>query len=185
VSGSTVIYSPEYVSDVNEAKKATNFSYTWGPIVGDPHDGGIPLVPLSYYINGSASATISNGKVTINLGTPKSYYMKDFVPRDGVTLTPSNAKLFTFADSDSPQFYTSGGQYFLYCIKGSISNYVNAQLVYVDKDITMTGTDSYLTTYDVSMEKGWNYLIFSSSSGTTFTSSTTLPSGFNWIVGEY
>jgi hypothetical protein len=63
--------------------------------------------------------------------------------------------------------------------------------MYADRDATIKGTstnkkDEWTTyIYNVTLKKGWNYIICSSNEKTrttTYTSSTTQPSGFIWTV---
>jgi hypothetical protein len=85
--------------------------------------------------------------------------------------TPSDTKIFIFGAPDSPPFYTSDGRYGLFCVKeGSIPDEDNSALLgYLDKNVTIQNS---------SAKKGWNYL-------TSDKATTTLPSGFNWIVFSF
>jgi len=176
-SGAEVVYDSS-IKDVAEAKKVTDFSYTF------TYDSEIN--PLSYFFDGSPSVTISDNKVTINLGIPKPDYLVNIsgdreIP--GVlTVNPKNAKGCEFI-----YFQTSDGKYNLLCMKDDGNN---AELIYVDRDVTMKGTitdEDYgnKKTYNASLKKGWNYGIIAynkTTNTTTFTSSTTLPGDFKWIV---
>jgi hypothetical protein len=185
VSGATVTYSLEYVSDVDAAKKATDFSYVttgW-----DYEKNKYITESLSNYIPGS-SVTVSGGKVTINLGVPKSggWWMDfSYLIEDGITVTPSDAK--AIGDDDASMLNTHDSKYALICMKDE--NNI-AVLVYVDRDVTIKGTHtdySYTETWNVSLKKGWNYMVWSDNEATktsTITATTTLPSGFKWYVLE-
>jgi hypothetical protein len=163
---------------MTEAKAQTDFSYF-------PDYGEGILRPLSYFINVPASLKISGGKVTINLGVPKSEYLWDFswAIERGITVTPNDAKCYGGDDDDV--FYTFNGKYALGCMK---DEHNIAPFIYSDKDVTMkgTGTDwGYTVTWNVSLKKGWNYFIMSFNEATntaTYTASTTLPNGFSWYV---
>jgi len=166
--------------DIPEAAKSqTDFSYIY-------HEGAKIVYPLSTLIDPPASVKITNGKVDINLGTPKSAWLESVSGKfdgGGFTITPNDdAKWFALESG----FSTSDGKYFLFGQKGD-SDY--AVLVYADKDVTIKGTgtfdeDSYTEVWDVSLKKGWNYVIYSrtNSSTTTYKSAATLPEGYTWKV---
>jgi len=142
--------------------KATDFSYSY---YGEQ---------LSDYINEPASATISGSKLTIKLGVPKDEFLKEQEIGKYVTMTPSNAKVFLFNT-----LYTYDGEYYLSCMKDDSE----LGFIYVDRDVTIKGTED-MSTYDMSLKKGWNYVIptIEKKDKYTFTSSTTMPSGFQWTV---
>jgi len=174
VSGATVIYDSG-IKDLAEAKRITDFS-----------DG------LNEYLDGESSVTISGGKVTIKLGIPKAEFLPWWIDwlLDGLSLNPSNAKVVGLID-----FYPTDFNYYLYylaCVKDENNE---AALIYADKDVKITGTQTEYDDYNVkwtkiwnvSLKKGWNYLIWSVNRTTntataTYTSSTTMPKGFNWTV---
>jgi hypothetical protein len=195
VSGAPVTYDLKYfenADNMNEAKKATDFSY---------FEHG--KTPLSYSINEPASAKINNGKVTINLGVPKSgdnWWWRDgffswFIEK-GIIVTPNDARVWGGEDDDLI-FLTSDSKYGLVCAKDE--NNFALSLTYSDKDVTIKGTYTYsegiyfypdeeTQTWNVSLKKGWNYLIMSKNEATntiTYTASTSQPSGFKWFVGEW
>ena len=180
MSGATVKYDSK-ITNLADAKSRTDFSYA-----GDGY-------PLSEYLNGESSATISGGKVTIKLGVPKELYslsdLSDFIP-DSVNVSSTKVKgIFT-----DMGFFTSDDKYLLVYEKDDY-NYVF--LAYVDGDVTIKGTHketdpddgiTYTETWDVSLKKGWNFLIASENKAThtgTLTSSASLPSGFTWTVFEH
>jgi len=183
-SGAEVVYDSS-IDDVAEAKKVTDFGFMhyW-----DEKNDTDELKPLSYFLDGSPSVSVNNNKVTINLGTPKSVYLYNFPDELGesVTINPINANLFGIG------FRSSDGKYSLGCrIKDN--NYV--QLYYVDRNANIKGSftqdneeDGVFTDiYNVSLKKGWNYIIYSYNETTntgTYTSSTTQPNGLKWTVYE-
>ena len=176
-TGEEVVYDSS-IENVTEAKNETDFSFS---SVWTEEDDEVRFRPLSYYLDGSPSVTISGGKVTIILGTPKSSFLWELGGGDGVTVTPSDTKCFS-----TERFHTSDLKYELYCMK-DLENDEVVYLVYVDKDVTINGTDGYNIYKNVSLKKGWNYLIASFNKKTdtaTYTSSTTMPSGFKWTVSE-
>jgi hypothetical protein len=144
---------------------ATDFSYTDG-------------IVLSNLITGTPSVKISGSKVNISLGVPKSSTMRTFKPELAAIAIPSNTKGFQIE-----WLHTSDQLHYLEC-KIDDDNFAN--LIYVDKDVTVNGTYSSSITHiynNVRLYKGWNYLVFSESGTTvTFTASNTLPSGFKWVV---
>ena len=173
-TGAEVVYHSS-IENVTEAKKATDFSFYYDSEHED--ENGKLRRSLSYFLDGSPSVTISGGKVTIILGTPKSSFLQELRGSDGITVTPSDTKTFAIR-----YFFSSDYKYNLYCMK---DNENMAFLVYVDKDVTINGTDEYETYKNVSLKKGWNYVIGSVNKKTdtlTYTSSTTMPSGFKWTV---
>jgi len=171
-SGAPVTYTaglPE------EAKSRTNFSYTRGALD--------TWVLLSTIIDPPASVTITNGKVDIKLGTPKSASLEIITETDipaDITVTPSDAKSFRIRN-----FYTDDGAYNLYPAKGDDRE---AALIYADKNVTLQGTHTspgLTEVYDISLKQGWNYVIYSESGSTVKnTASTTLPNGFKWTVSN-
>jgi hypothetical protein len=104
-----------------------------------------------------------------------------------ITMSPSNAKGFGFEG-----FATADLKYFLGCGNPDENNW--ASLLYVDRDVTIQGDDSGtysypddISYYNVSLKKGWNYVISlsrGSGKGFNYTSSTSLPSSFKWFVFE-
>jgi len=188
-SGAEVVYD-SYIEDVAEAKKVTDFGFRgyW-----DENNDTEEYKPLSYFFDGSSSVKISNGKVTINLGTPKSAYLQTIngMFKEGVTVNPINAKICQIYG-----FTSFDGKYDLYCpIDYNKQVEVQVILVYADRNVTVKGSSTYSDKEDeqhtdinnVSLKKGWNYLISSYNETTktcTYTSSTTLPSGPKWTVYE-
>ena len=182
-SGAEVVYDSS-IKDLTEAKGKTDFGYTY---YYDEEENNEEIKPLSEFLDGSPSVKISGGKVTINFGTPKSDYLSTFnnwLTEYGLTVSPSNAKFFVFNN-----LVTADGKYFLGCIKDDNNLSI---LFYADKDATISGTASdidggkvWTSTFNVSLKKGWNYLIMSDNEETstaTYTSSVTQPSGFKWTV---
>jgi len=161
--GGTTIVSEETVGYAagasTAARQQTNFSYSHGLLSTD-------IKPLSYYINDPASVTIKDGKLSINLGTPRTEHLTF-----SANSTPNDAKVFT----GFSEFVTADGKYRLFCMKDA-NTY--AFLVYADRDLNVN---------NINLKQGWNYVISSSSGSTstmTATATTTLPSGFKWTVAE-
>jgi hypothetical protein len=143
--------------------------------------------PLSYALNGTSSVTINGGNVTIKLGTPKDEYMWDLTEEmpSTVTAVPSNTKHFNIYE-----FYSSDGEYVLVYAKDDMNM---AILVYADKNVTITGTETWVNNYDgktytqkwnCALKAGWNYVFWSNNEATrteTYTTGAT-PSGYKWQV---
>jgi len=173
VSEAKVEYPSAYITNMTEAKAQTSF-YSW-PMNWD-NDKKTFIQP--------GCATISGGKVTIKLGTPKNDYLSDFSweIEHGISVNPSNAKAL-LDEGDDLMFYTSDEKYALICIKDF---YTQAVLGYADRDVTVKGT--IINTYgkeilDCSFKKGWNYFIISNSEAQTkYTTSSKQPEGFKWTV---
>jgi hypothetical protein len=173
----------EDISNLTEAKSITDFGYTYYR-----NEQTQTFLPISNVIPNS-SVIVSGGKATIKLGVPKS---KDldmlsewFDDRPNITITPSNAKIY---EADS--FSSSDEKYDLYPSEVEL-------LVYVDRDVTIKGTDTgswtdnegkthtWTEKYDVSLKAGWNYLIWSETENSEIcTASKSLPGGSNWTVNE-
>jgi len=186
-SGAEVVYDSS-IKNITEAKNVIDYCFSL-------YSSDVGVEPLSKFLDGSPSVTVNNNKVTINLGIPKSAYLDTIIDLwggeiEGVTLNPINANVF-----QPWGFYSSDGKYFLYC---QIDDNNDVQLVYVDRNVTIKGSFtetesdySYTYIYNVSLKKGWNYIIMSRSYNETTntekmtaTSSTTQPSGLKWIVYE-
>jgi hypothetical protein len=178
VSGVQVRYADSYGKgkDAAGARAQTDFSYNYDK-------------PLSYYLNGSPSAKINDGKLTIVLGTPKPEYMEnaaEYFDYGDLTVTPNTANILELGlYSPPPSPY-----YSLHCEKDD-NNWT--YLVYADRDVTIRGNGTYddgtetEENWNVSLKKGWNYLLESYSEKTytetyTYTATTTLPGGYYWIV---
>jgi hypothetical protein len=179
----SLIDKPVTIDSSATGCSATNFGYLYV-------DDFIPPDPLSDYINGSPSVTLSGNKLTVKLGAVNStelYSIYSSSSYNGVTKTPSDAKGFSIGEFDNET-----GYYYLQIWNGSDSTNGQAYLVYMDKDVTLSGTrTSGSTTYtynNVSLKQGWNYLIYSDRTGTTgnyqrtVTAGRTLPSGYNWVL---
>jgi hypothetical protein len=100
----------------------------------------------------------------------------------GLTANPGSARVL-IDDGGLRDFWTINDSHVLVCVK---DKYNQASLVYADRNVTLTGTytdhgRTYI--YNNSMKKGWNFVVQSiSGTTTTFTTPTTLPSGFTWKV---
>jgi hypothetical protein len=140
---------------------------------------------LSNILDGESSVTISGGNVSIKLGTPKNEYLEDFseLSNKGIIVNPSNAKSFSLYEFTSPD-----ENYYLVLESGDHNNY--AFLLYADTNVTIKGNfteHSYTVKFDITLKKGWNYLVESYNEATqtvTYRASTTLPAGFSWVVKE-
>ena len=177
------LYDKPVTKDASAADcTATDFGYTvtsW-----DPRE----TEPLSNMISGTPKVTISNDKLTIELDALKNTALVPLAllseSYPGTTLTPADAKYFVLVD-----FYESTGIYSLRCDNFSAGNFAN--FFYVDKNVTLNGTDNssglnYVV--DVTLQAGWNYFFQTYDSNTntvTVTATRTLPDGYNWTMSGY
>jgi hypothetical protein len=166
ISGGNTITAP-----VTNTSGETDFNYCW--------DG----TPISSYTPGT-SVTISGGNVTIKLGVcPSEYLIPLSELPSGLTANPGSAGIL-IDDGELRDFWTINDSHILVCVK---DKYNQASLVYADRNVTLTGTytddHGYTYIYNCSFKKGWNFVVVSTSgTTTTYTTSTTLPSGFTWKV---
>jgi len=191
---------PEYLSNPDEAKKATDFSYVPSFYFYDyGADSYNKPYPLSYFLSGDSSAKVSNAKLTINLGDVKPAYLKDLsnLSRQGYTTTPNDAKYFKVEIEDSEGFFTSDRKYALWCWNGNERD--KAYLIYVDRDVTIQGNETWFDSYEgktrtyianISAKKGWNYFIYTTTETSTSVTSTetsykTPPSDYKWYVIDF
>ena len=143
--------------------------------------------PLSDYITGTPKVLISGGKLTVELDQPKSDKMQSIDTGNSesypYTIDPSDTKYC------SAWFCDSSGKYGLYPKNGEKL----ALLVYVDKDVTIDSSNDNSIAFNMSgpiydnvtLKKGWNYLVQDQSGGFPFpTTATRTPdiSGFTWTV---
>ena len=73
----------------------------------------------------------------------------------------------------------------LYWLGCDVGDTVEVFLMYVDKNVTVKGTDTYGDKWNVSLKKGWNYFFESwddVSDVSGYTASQTLPNGSKWVV---
>jgi len=192
-SGVEINYPEDWVKNKADAETYTDFSFfrngVWN---GEKYI--YTIYPISDYINSPASITLSDGKVTIKLGTPKEPSPLTFSDYKSIDLTyDKSAKLFWINWT-----CTENAKYGLDFVKDENGN---TSLVYADKDVTIKGTvewwewvasegkyseDKFTTDkWDVSFKKGWNYFWWTpNAAGDTWTSkaSLTLPDGYHWVV---
>jgi len=183
-SGAEVVYDIYNDEFLAEAKNITDFGYSY-------INGGYN--PLSIALDGLPSVTVKNNKVTIILGTPKYFENMDSQVGAGVSVNPSGAWGFFI------QSFCPNGRYYLTRYYLTFKKYNNGYLdydyngrglQYVDRDVTINGTyydnrdsTTIIWKYNISLKKGWNYIIWKDEYNTrTVTSSTTLPSGFKWTM---
>jgi hypothetical protein len=178
-SGITVIAQGVQVKD---GTGMTNWSTIPDPTTFSDYNGILDFNYIANFAPGS-SLKVTNGKLNMTLGTPKSEYLESlswFIER-GITVTPSNAKFVSTVDDGFP---TSDEVYYLLCFKRLKAAY----LTYADRNVTMKGTYSdygEVYDYDCSFKKGWNYMLIErdiSGDKYTYTSSQTLPSDYYWVV---
>jgi len=151
------------------------------------------LYSISDYVPGT-TITVKDGKLNMKLGTPKTEYLQlgsSQLPSSDVTMNPSDVKSFLFEKG----FYTSDENYKLSIV--GPTNYSNdpcfAILFYAEKGGTVNGTYiqtgennySYTMTFNMSINKGWNYQIQERQQNSNkITCSQTLPSGYSWVISN-
>jgi hypothetical protein len=124
---------------------------------------------LNEAFNGTNSVTLTNGKLSIRLGTPKDSAMTNFFTElpEGITTSNKDAKFFIFqgiTDNYNQSVSSSDVMY-----------------MYADRDVTISGrydqkfewSDyTYSTIYAMFLKTGWNSLIFESQESDTERVST-------------
>ncbi len=147
-----------------------------------------------------ASGSYANGEFKLDLPETVSSSRLESIAEDmpeTVTISNKNAKIGV---ADYIAGYKSGIQvgsfsYSNYSPDKEVDSGCDANLVYVDSDVTVTGSDSgkygeytYSVSVNVSFKKGWNilYMNFSySSSAETVTVTTKDPGGMKWYFYDY
>jgi hypothetical protein len=124
------------------------------------------LLPLSEEFTSPPIVVIENGRLTIDLGTPNTFfsyynlnstYLDREFPSHTVNISNPNAKMRILTIFDKED-----GNYRLSCSGSSYS----VRLFYVDSDVTITGsyTEIWYTgelgtrTYALNLKQGWNYV---------------------------
>jgi hypothetical protein len=164
---------PPVYTKVTDGSYNGNYSFVY-----DDDDDGESIVPLSTFLNGPATATVANNRLTINLGTPKPGNLMSItanmpVDQPGITISNRNAKTFYLGD-----FYTQDGRTNLYYSFGG-NGEGGYFLIYTDSAVTVTGNYLYTGTwteedeesgeeieyewsqkmiYAMNMKQGWNYV---------------------------
>ena len=117
---------------------------------------GTPNPLLTNVINGAPSVTLTNGKLNITLGTPKTSELSslDFLagPVQGITVSSSGAKIFRFSGFTTSTEWNGGTTVNQRSANGSVDYW------YCDKDVNVTGK---VSSQDVAMylKAGWNSVI--------------------------
>jgi len=111
----------------------------------------------------------------MHLVTPIPSALQSNLSDMGLTVEPSDAQ--TYIDFTTGPFWSSDGKYMLYY--GGPSN-TQASPIYADKNVTANG-EFNSNTFNMSLKKGWNYMIFY---GSTITASQEPISGFSWKLEE-
>ena len=133
--------------------------------------------PISDYIDGTRKVQISGGKLTIQLDELKPATLESFSTYGGITTTPSDAKYMRidrFVDNDE--------NYILMLEEGDFWGH----LMYVDKDVTLTGEMNTLVYNNVMLKKGWNFLkVKFVAPDNVVTASQTQPADLSWRLYDY
>jgi len=143
-------------SGITEFTQA-NFGHTYGS--------------LTDFITGTPKVQITEGKLTIELDQPKSeHIVLAEVVFGTLSAEPNDSSIFPIF-----LFYDEDGYFEL--ILFHHEQMQRAYLIYVDKDVVLNGGDWNFN--NLTLKKGWNYLIFGD--GST-SSSQTLPEGFGGTI---
>jgi len=125
---------------------------------------GTPNPLLTNVINGAPSVTLTNGKLNITLGTPKTSELSslDFLagPVQGITVSSSGAKIFRFSGFTTSTEWNGGTTVNQRSANGSVDYW------YCDKDVNVTGKALFTNNgqtrtidYAVYFKAGWNSII--------------------------
>jgi len=131
-------------------------------------------VPLTDLITGTPKVQITEGKLTIELDQPKSEHMQLAEAIFGSDAEPNDALTFSIFFNDDPDGY------FELRLRSPDSDQ-HASLVYADKDVVLNS--GYWNFSNLTLKKGWNYLIFDYNDNST-SSSQIHPEGFVWTIYE-
>jgi len=150
------IYYYENMTNIADAKSQTDFSF-----ISEWYNGTRSYYPLSKYIDGQASVKITDGDVIFNVGTPKPEYINTYWVNN---MSP------VFEIQAGSLFYTSDGKYQLM---------LSYWYTYSGDDQTITGIKYFdfddgrhTTVYNVSLKKGWNWVLWSYNEETKTTTPT-------------
>jgi len=150
------------------------------------------IEPLSDLFTGAPKAEVNNGRLTLELDAPKSGLdlMQPLIYMfyNDISATPGDANGYRPSFQTSNVFSTSTNSYSL-DIKGPDQGKgVNgAFLLYVDKDVTVNGSNNSYNFDSIFLTKGWNFITYTyNSNGTNYikTASQTLPAGYVWTVRD-
>jgi hypothetical protein len=147
--------------------------------------------PIADVIDGARTITLVNGKLSISIGTPKAYtlssveYFKRLNP--SLTVRPIDSKFYFLegiTDSDERQY---------------ISSYDEIIYMYVDKNVTISGThvqhvgeddDTITFIYAMDLKTGWNTVITTVMRENDYTVEVTIKTGKptgneKWVYSNY
>jgi hypothetical protein len=141
----------------------------------------------------------STGTFSYTLATPTTLKPAFSPPPTGCTVSAPDAQ---GANSQVVEFTTTGGDKYTLDItslapgatKGAVGDGEVVALIYVNKDVTVSGTCGGSTpgspTYNASLKTGWNWVWLeitavdasSTPTATAYKAGTSLPSSFKWYV---
>jgi len=185
-------------------------------ITENQSDGGLSFTPYTmnrtFNAEGGIKATITNGKLSFTLEIPENLELWNvLIPVDdyaSVTATDTTAKGFIVEGFSGE----ADGQNYFWVRKGNVVNNMNKnslsetnetlKYVYVDKDVTISGTGKTITmpdnsniitkNFNLALKEGWNALyikealsvIFSPNPSMTVTTTISLdnPPSLKWII---
>jgi uncharacterized repeat protein (TIGR02543 family) len=179
--------------DYPEFKKVTGTafdgSYAYTDMYDDDNDEYV-LIPLSEVLSSATTVTITNGKLTVNLGDPKQQYLESVTgmlgDEDTLTVSNPNAKSYMLSG-----FINQAGDVGLGY--GGLDNQI--LLCYVNSNVTITGSvvstddygSTYTDTYALNLRTGWNYIKATSDNEGRNTVIQTATPGNNsmWVIRSY
>jgi len=165
--------------------------YTWDNNGFSPFTSTVPnlnyngVTFLTELIDGTASVTLTDGKLNVTLGTPKDSALSSpetimTIP-EGVTVSPSGAKVFPISRFTTSADWNGGTVVQQRSANGSVT------YVYCDKDVNVTGKFSSTyngqtrtVDYALYLKAGWNSF---------FSTQTSVKTGkpaddYKWVVSS-
>ncbi|MDR1155405.1 MAG: hypothetical protein LBL04_11915 [Bacteroidales bacterium] len=152
------------------------------------------------YAGGSyevVSGSYTNGGFTLTLPkTVDARYLKPLFDEEDLELFGSGIKV-SDTNAKTAFLYIAGYKSnvpkgsFWYIKELSASSEIEAEIVYVDRDVTVTGSGTFFgdkEVMNISLKKGWNmWYDTETTTGTTTerTSATSDPGGLKWIFYKY
>lgn len=105
---------------------------------------------------------VNNGVFSLNLKNPPEEYFRSidefiYIDKEGLTISERNANMFDYL---YPELYKDGSPIGTIRLASGVNKSVYYNIIYVDRDVSITGTYVYLhyfnVEYNVYFKKGWN-----------------------------
>lgn len=120
---------------------------------------------------------VINGRFSLNLKNPPNEFLRSindfiYIGIEDLTISDPDAKMYDYLH---PYVYKEDSYIGTICLASEINNSVYYNIIYVDRDVNITGTYNYFhyqtTVYNVYFKKGWNVVatsnVFDEKSNTT------------------